>query len=130
MEPVVPGKFIAPGFVMYWFGADLYYANANRFIEEARRLVNDSPAPVRWLGVDASAITAVDFSAARALIELQQDLAKQGVVLVLARVNASLQAALDRQGVTAAIGADRIFSSRKHCLATCRASSTDPIPKD
>ena len=61
----------------------------------------------------------------RAVIELQQDLARQGVVFVLTRVNSSLQADLDRQGVTAAIGADRIFSSRKHCLSTCQALITD-----
>lgn len=125
MEPVVPGKMIEPGLVMYWFGADLYYANANLFVEQVRGLANDAAAKVRWIAVDASAITAVDFSAGRAVIELQQDLARQGVVLALARVNGDLQADLDRKGVTGVIGADRIFSSRKHCLAAYQAWATD-----
>ena len=55
---------VEPGVVMYWFGADLYYANANHFVEQAHRLVNEAAAPVRWLVVDAGAITGIDFSAA------------------------------------------------------------------
>lgn len=121
MEPVAPGKMMVPGLVMYWFGADLYYANANHFSAQARRVVSGSTTPVRWLAVDASAITAVDFSAGKALIELQQELARQGVVLAMSRVNADLQAVLDRQGITAAIGAERIFRSRKRCLAAYEA---------
>jgi MFS superfamily sulfate permease-like transporter len=123
MQPVMPGKMIEPGLVMYWFGADLYYANANYFVEQTHLLVNESPTPVRWLVVDAGAITNIDFSAARALIDLQQDLSGKGVVLALARVNTSLRADLDRQEVTGVIGADRLFSSRKHCLATYQANN-------
>jgi len=123
MEPVASGKMIEPGLVMYWFGSDLYYANVNHFVAEAHQLAGASPGPVRWLMVDASAITAVDFSAGQALKELQQDLAKQGTVLALARVNAELQADLDRQGITTAIGADRIFSSRRQSLSAYKASA-------
>ena len=117
MEPLAPGKMIEPGLVMYWFGADLYYANANHFVEQARLLVNQSPAPVRWLAVDAGAITDIDFSAGRALQELQQDLAKQGVVLALTRVSTNLQEDLERLELTDVIGAAHIFVSRRDCLA-------------
>ena len=78
MEPVVPGKMIEPGLVMYWFGADLYYANANYFAEQALHLVTHSPSPVRWLVVDAGAITDVDYSAGKTLKELQRELRRQG----------------------------------------------------
>jgi sulfate permease, SulP family len=126
MDPVVPGKMIEPGVVMYWFGADLYYANANHFVEQANSLVKEAASPVRWLVVDAGAITGIDFSAGRALLELHQDLAKQGVGVALARVSTSLRADLDRQELTAVIGADHIFSSRKHCLAAAhRAEAGD-----
>jgi len=30
---------IEPGVVMYWFGADLYYANVTLFVEQVRELV-------------------------------------------------------------------------------------------
>ena len=89
MEEAAPGKMIEPGLVIYWFGADLYYANANYCSEQARMLVSRSPTPVRWLVVDTGAITDIDYTAGNMLRELQQDLAKQGVVLALTRVSDS-----------------------------------------
>jgi high affinity sulfate transporter 1 len=117
MERVSPGEMIEPGLVMYWFGADLYYANANYFAAQARMLVTQSPSPVRWLVVDAGAITDIDYSAGNTLKELQQDLAKQGVVLALTRVSTGLRTDLDRQDLTEVIGVNRIFNSRRDCLA-------------
>ncbi len=117
MAPVVPGQMIEPGLVMSWFGAELYYANANYFSEQALRLVADSPSPVRWLVVDAGAIADIDYSAGKTLKELQRECAKRGVALVLTRVSESLRADLDRQQLTDAIGVNRIFGSRRDCLA-------------
>lgn len=117
MVPVVPGKMTEPGLVMYWFGADLYYANANLFTEQARLLAAVGPPEVRWLVVDSGAITGLDYSAATALKQLQKDLAKQGVVLAFTRVNDAFREDLDRMELTAAIGAEHIFRSRKTCIA-------------
>src|SRR5215469_13309225 len=54
-RPTVPGAVTEPGLVIYRFGAPLFYANANRFSEEIRGLVEQAPTPVRWLIVDAEA---------------------------------------------------------------------------
>jgi MFS superfamily sulfate permease-like transporter len=124
MDRVTPGKFIAePGLVMYWFGADLFYANAGRFTEEARRLVTESPSPVHWLAVDAGAITDIDYSAGEALKELRDDLVKLGVVLALARVTDQLHKDLGRLGLVDVIGSDRIFDSRRACVEAYRTQS-------
>jgi len=122
LDPVAPGKMIEPGLVMYWFGADLYYANVGHFVAQVHQLVNGSPMRVRWLVVDAGAITDVDFSAGQAIKELQQDLARHGTVLAFARVNAELRSDLNRLGITAAIGEDRIFISRKHSVSVYKLS--------
>ena len=116
-EDPVPGKMAEPGLVMFWFGADLFFANAAFFVEQARRLVHDSPSPVRWLVIDATAITGLDFSAGRAVAELQRDLAKAGVVLALVVVPVKHRADLERMGLIDLIGANRIFDSRHACLA-------------
>jgi MFS superfamily sulfate permease-like transporter len=123
MDSVAPGKFAEPGLIVYWFGADLFYANAGRFTEEARKLVTESPSPVYWLAVEAGAITDIDYSAGEALKELHDDLAKLGVVLVLARVTDQLHKDLGRLGLVDVIGRDRIFSSRKACVEAYRAQS-------
>jgi SulP family sulfate permease len=111
--------------VMFWFGADLFYANAASFVTRARQLVDESPSPVRWLVIDCGAITSIDFSAGRALAELQQDLSKKGVVLALARANPKAGGGLERLGLLKLIGPDRIFSSRRQCLAAYQAWAAD-----
>lgn len=47
MEKAIPSVMIEPGLVIYWFGTELFYANASHLAEEARRLVKASPTPVR-----------------------------------------------------------------------------------
>jgi SulP family sulfate permease len=46
-SPASPGSQTEPGLIVYRFGADLFYANADRFAEEVRSLVDAAPAPVR-----------------------------------------------------------------------------------
>jgi sulfate permease, SulP family len=107
--PAVPGAVTEPGLVIYSFGAALFYANASLFAEQIRGLVGPSPSPVRWLAVDAEAITNLDYTAARMLLQLHQELVDCGVVLVLARVPLSLKADLDRHLLTQVIGPKRFF---------------------
>jgi sulfate permease, SulP family len=110
-NPVVPGARTEPGLVMYRFGAALFYANAGRFASEILLLVGPAPSSLRWLVVDAGAITHVDYTAARVVRELQKDLARDGVELVFAHVQSDLKPDLDRHHLTEVIGANRIFDS-------------------
>jgi sulfate permease, SulP family len=126
MEPPTPGKMIEPGLVMFWFGADLFYANAGFFEEQARRLVNESPEPVRWLAVDGSAMTAIDFTAGTMLRNLKEDFAKRNVTLAFTRVSPMLRRDLDRLSLTDVVGPDRIFASRHACLAAYQVASAEP----
>ena len=97
------------GLIVYRFGADLFYANAQRFADEVRTVVRRAPAPVHFVVVDAGAITALDYSAARMVRELSQSLAQSGVLLVFARVSSYLRLDMDRHNITSVIGAARIF---------------------
>jgi sulfate permease, SulP family len=122
MGTLEPGRMAAPGLLVYWFGSDLFYANIDRFVTEARKLVTESPSPVRWLVVDAGAITQIDYTAGGAVKELDENLARRGVTLVLAHLNQSLKADLDRQGLTEVIGPNRQFETLRECLAAYEAS--------
>jgi len=126
MVKPAPGKLAEPGVVIYWFGADLYYANANYFAERARSLVIDLEAPVHWFVLDAAAITAIDCSAGSTLRELQQDLAAKGISLVLAHVNVELRTQLDHHGLTEIIGTNRLFDTFRECLAAYHADANIP----
>jgi len=115
--PAVPGAQTEPGLIVYRFGADLFYANESRFTDEVRALVAHAPAPVHWLIVDASAITAIDYSAAQSVRDLCEDLKAAGVELVFARVSVYLRADMDRHCISEVIGPERILPTMHQALA-------------
>jgi sulfate permease, SulP family len=110
LNPVAPGMTTEPGFVLYHFGAALFYANANRFAEEVTCLVGQPPSQVRWLIVDAEAITNLDYSAARVVLELQQNLTSGGTQLGFARIRWDLRADFTRHHLTESIDPSLIFN--------------------
>jgi sulfate permease, SulP family len=109
LVPAVPGASTEAGLVIYSFGAALFYANANLFAQEVRGLLGSTLSPVRWLIVDAEAITNLDYTAARIVQQLHKDLVQRGIVLGLARVSPSLKADLDRHLLTEVLGSARFF---------------------
>ena len=125
LEDPLPVRVAEPGLVMFWFGSGLFYANVAFFAEQARKLIHQSPTPVRWLVIDATAITELDFSAGCAVAELHQDLAKAGVVLALIVVPVRHSGTLKRMGLSEAIGANRIFESRQACVAAYLSESSN-----
>jgi MFS superfamily sulfate permease-like transporter len=120
VEQITSDKFIEPGLVIYWFGAALYFANANHFAEEIHKLLGQEKMKPRWLAVDASALTSVDYSAACMLKELLVELKMQRVVLAFTRVGPSLRSDLDRLDLTKQIGLEHLFLSRSSCIEAFR----------
>ncbi len=118
LTPALPGQLTAPGLIVYRFGSDLFYANQTRFCDEVRHLVAGAPSPVRWLVIDADAITDMDYSAARGLRDLLEDMKHRGVDVVFGRVSPYLRADMDRHGITAVAGAGRIFATLHEAVAT------------
>ncbi len=123
--PAVPGAVTRPGLVIYRFGAALFYANASRFAEEIRGLVDPAHSPVRWLVVDAGAIASVDYTAAWMVRQLQRELSSRGTELVFAHVQSDLMPDLKRHRLTEAIGPTRIFGSL-HEMQAAYAKLTEP----
>jgi len=120
--PATAGHQSEPGLILYRFGANLFYANAARFADEVRSLVGGAPDPVHWLIIEADAIDDIDYTAARVLLSLIENLARDHVQIVFARVNSSLRDDMDRHNVTAAIGADNLFVTRHEALAKAGVS--------
>jgi SulP family sulfate permease len=114
--PAAPGAVTQPGLVLYRFGAALFYANVGRFADEISCIVGPTPSPVRWLIVDAEAITHVDYTAARTLLEIKRDLVTAGVELAFARVPDELMADLVRHHLTEVIGPTRIYNHLHNAL--------------
>lgn len=125
-----PGLQTAPGLIVYRYGADLFYANAQRFADQVRQLVENAPAPVRWFVFDAEAIGDLDLSAALIVRSLLEELSRKGVEVVFGRVSPYLLSDLRRHRVAAAIGEDRIFASLHEALGAVRAAGWSPSGRD
>jgi len=118
--PATPGSQTEPGLIIYRFGADLFYANADRFADEVRSLVDKAPASVRWFVLDAGTVTDLDYSAARTVRELLGELTAKNVGVMFARVNTYLRADLDRHGISAKLGEARIFATLHEAIDATR----------
>ena len=123
--PATPGVQTEPGLIVYRFGADLFYANEDRFADEVRNLVGRAPTKVAWLVVDAGAITDLDYSAARMLRDLNRELAQSGVELIFARVSPYLRADMERHRIAASLGKARIFATLHEAVESARGPSKD-----
>ena len=118
LTPAVAGAESEPGLAIYRFGAPLFYANAGRFGSEILELATPH---LRCVLVESGAITKVDYSAARVVERLHEELAARGVRMVFGRVQAELRADLDRHGLTAIIGADHMFYTLHDAVAACES---------
>jgi high affinity sulfate transporter 1 len=123
--PAVPGIQTAPGLIVYRFGADLFYANDHFFAEDTRSLIDHAPSTVHWFVIDASAITDLDYSAARSVGELCETLKRGGIKVIFARVNRYLRSDMDRHGITPIIDASCIFNTLHEALHTAGVEKPD-----
>jgi SulP family sulfate permease len=124
-SPADAGGETAPGLIVYRFDADLFYANDGRFTEEIENLIEGAPERVRWLVVDAAAITNIDYSAARTVRDLFETLRKRGVEIAFARVRAGLRADMERHGIVEVIGESAIFAKLHEAVAAVRAADPE-----
>jgi MFS superfamily sulfate permease-like transporter len=139
LVPVAPHLVTEPGLALYRFGAELFYANAGRFLEEVSEVVQPIPSAVRWVVVDAEAMTHVDYTAAQMVIQLKKDLTEAGIELAFARVPWDLRSDFDRHHLTETIGTAMFFNRLHDAIAAFEgrpkpvdgmASETIPDSKD
>ncbi|MEV6099948.1 SulP family inorganic anion transporter [Nocardia sp. NPDC051981] len=127
-----PEATTVPGLVVYRYDAPLCFANAEDFRRRALAAVDTAAAAVlvRWFVLNAEANVEVDLTALDAVDQLRAELASRGVVFAMARVKKDLRAALDAAGLTARIGADRMFPTLPTALAAYRHQTGDLGPAD
>jgi SulP family sulfate permease len=115
-EPVAEA---APGFVVYRFASNLYYANANRFVEEIRTALGTEPSPT-WICVDAGGVGDIDFTGGQAILDLYHELDEHGVRLVVADISPLVRARLDRYGVAQVTGEQALFDTVEDAVRAFR----------
>ena len=113
--PVVPGTRTEAGLVVYRFGTSLYYANANRLMEDVAALAGHG-GPLRWMVLDWAAIGDVDYTAAAVLAKVVEHVHQHHVRLVLSSVLGPVRQQLDSYGISKAVGHDAYFDTPGEAL--------------
>lgn len=98
-----------PGLVIYRFDSSLVFFNADHFKSRARTVVQEAAAPVRYFLLDAETIPLLDTTGAACLDQLCADLGNQGIAMAVAAAKSQVRNMLETAGLTARIGADRMF---------------------
>jgi high affinity sulfate transporter 1 len=95
-----------PGLVLFRWDAQLFFANAEVFREQALKAVSTAPAPIRRLIVVADAISDVDVTAADTILALHSELQKLGVELFFAGMKGVVRDRLQHYGILDILGRD------------------------
>jgi high affinity sulfate transporter 1 len=122
-RPDVTAPQLAPGLVVYRFGASLYYANATRFTAEIMDIVDDADPPLRTFAIEASAMGDIDYSGADSLRQVLDELSAKGITVALVDLSPNVRTQLDAYGLTERIGAGNILPSVQAVLDAHRARS-------
>ncbi len=108
--PLEGGDQVAPGLIVYHFGAGMYYANSEAFSTEIRALVADAKTPIQWLALELSAVDDIDYSAAATLTELIKELNEKKIRVVFTDVLPPAKKNLDVSGIAKLVGEDAFFT--------------------
>jgi sulfate permease, SulP family len=100
-----------PGVLVVLFATPLWYANATHFRTEMTAAIDRAGTPLRLVVLDAMGMTDLDYTGARALQQLLNQLDSSGVSFAMARTSDTVRRGLARSGLLARIGEDQLFDS-------------------
>jgi high affinity sulfate transporter 1 len=113
-----PGATTLDGVVVYRWEAPLFFANANAFRAEVRKLVRElSP---RWVVVQCEAITDIDVTAAEMLEQLDDELNAAGVHMAFAEMRSRIQGRALLYGLFDTLDRDHFYPTLDAALAAVR----------
>lgn len=107
--PATPGTQSAPGLIIFRFDAEMFYANAGRFTDDVKALVEGAPDPVRWILIDGSSLDDIDYSAGIQLKDLLRFLEQRSITVGLVRGDDAILAALHTYEVLGEGSAVRVY---------------------
>ncbi|HSC49586.1 MAG TPA: sulfate permease, partial [Gaiellaceae bacterium] len=95
-----PSARTTPGVVVYRLDDRLFFANARYFKGRVREAIRAAPAHVSWLVFDAEAVMHADSTGLAALEELTNDLRRDEIELVIARLRTRMEEQFEQAGLT------------------------------
>jgi SulP family sulfate permease len=116
-----------PGIILVRIDAQFYFGNVSFLKETVRSLVRDSEMPVRYFVLEAAGVNDLDSAAAATLAELDEELAAQGVRLVLTRIKGPVRDVLHRTGLLEKLASEgRVYLSTHRAIEVLRSGMALP----
>jgi MFS superfamily sulfate permease-like transporter len=122
--------------VIYRFGAQLFFANAESFHTEIEQIVETTQPPVQTFVLDAEAIDDIDTTGAEALEHVINIMKARSITFNMARVSEEVRDLLVIYELMEKIGEEHLFASNQFALeafiqqnkADAGSESTPPTP--
>jgi len=109
-----------PGLLVYRLYAPLIFANARHVVERLRELADAADPPLKWLVIDAQAVTEIDLTAAERLASLIEELAQAGIAIKIADAPRPFREEMNRVGLTDQLGPQQFYVSVKTAVEAYR----------
>lgn len=114
-----PGMETLPGIIAYRFEAGLFFANAEYFTARMLLLIRSAPHPVKWIVLDLSAVSDIDYTAGQTLLHSLNAIEKLGAHLAVVHAD-DVRSLLDRYGIIKQIGIDRVYVGHREAMEALR----------
>ncbi len=116
-----------PGIILVRVDAQFYFGNVSFLKETVRTLVRESETPVRYFVLEAAGVNDLDSAAAATLAELDEELAAQGIRLVLTRIKGPVRDVLQRTGLLEKLASEgRVYLSTHRAIEVLRSGMALP----
>jgi len=101
-------RLAAPGLIIYRFEAPMFFANAQYFLDETRRLIDAVP-DLKCFILDEQAITTMDVTAVETLSQFHSNLKSKGITLEIARENSNVRKMMQNTHLEEEIGSENFY---------------------
>jgi sulfate permease, SulP family len=123
--PFATNQQLLPGLAVYRFASGLYYANAALFNEELLALADDADPALRWIVLDAAAMSHVDYTGGVTVHQTASELRDRGVQLVVAGASDKVRYQLGRYDLEELIPPDQWYNEPTDAVEAYRSLPAD-----
>ena len=116
----VPGQETEPGLIIYRFSSDLFYANANRFVDEVRGACEARPDAGPLASLSTPARSRISITPPRNPSTICWMISLGSRSMSCSRVSVGIFDHMDRHRITEAVGEARIFTTLHEAIAAAR----------
>jgi MFS superfamily sulfate permease-like transporter len=117
-----------PGVVVFRFGAQLFFANAETFRQEVVHLVESTRPEPHWFVLDAEVISDIDTTGADTLRRVLSCLEARGLTFAISRLSPSVRSLLVRYELLDEIGDEHLFETNRDALEAFQRLTVQTVP--